>query len=97
MQFVIQAMLVKSRIRSRTFFSWSLCSLVFFQPAAENVIKHYSPHDEKKIKDCIEKTQALVTEHLFNIIQKNFLHYHIEEITKLILTFDFKQVFKVLT
>ena len=51
----------------------------------------------KKIKDCIEKTQALGTEHLFNIIQKKILHYHIEEITKLILTFDFKQVFKVLT
>ena len=70
MQFVIQAMLVKSRIRSSTFFSRSLCSLVFFQPAAENVIKHHPPYDSKKIKDCIQKTQAFVTEHLFNIIQK---------------------------
>ena len=73
MQFVIQAMLVKLRIRSRTFFSRYLCSLVFFQPAAENVIKHLSPYDSKKIKDCIKKTQALVTEHLFNIIQKKNL------------------------
>ena len=72
MQFVIQAMLVKLRIRSRTFFSWSLCSLVFFQPAAENVIKHHSPYDNRQIKDCIKKTQALVTEHLFKIMQKKF-------------------------
>ena len=54
MPFIIQAMLVNFRIRSRTFFSWSLCSLVFFQPSAENERKHHSPYDGIQINYCIK-------------------------------------------
>ena len=49
-KFAIQAMLANLRIRSKTFFTWALCSFVFFQPA-ENVknITHHMMEDRSKI------------------------------------------------
>ena len=49
-KFAIQAMLANLRIRSKTFFTWALCSFVFFQPT-ENVknITHHMMEDRFKI------------------------------------------------
>ena len=49
-KFAIQAMLANLRIRSKTFFTWALCSSVFFQPT-ENVknITYHMMEDRSKI------------------------------------------------
>ena len=87
-KFAIQAMLANLRIRSKTFFTWALCSFVFFQPA-ENVknITHHMMEDRSKIA----KTHLLGIRYEIERLQTG------NSLKKLSLSFDFNQAFQVLT
>ena len=88
-KFAIQAMLANLRIRSKTFFTWALCSFVFFQPA-ENVknITHHMMEDRSKIA---KKTHLLGIRYKIERLQTG------NSLKKMSLTFDFNQAFQVLT